>query len=75
MAPATEVTLAISPGGALHGCGICVPTPEYCTVFSALLAFSRISRLRVSPNEIVRESEPLSDTVPGNWMELRDALP
>jgi hypothetical protein len=54
---------------------ICVPTPEYCTVFNALFAFSRISMLRVSPKEIVRDSDPLIDTVPGSSIELRDALP
>ena len=52
-----------------------VSTPEYCTVFSALLAVMRASKLRVPPKLTVRESEPLSETVPGNWMELRDELP
>jgi hypothetical protein len=50
-------------------------TPEYCTVFNALLAVIRISRLRVSPREIVLESDPLIETVPGITIELRDALP
>jgi len=54
---------------------ICVLTPEYCTVFSALFALSRNSILRVSPIEIVRESDPLIETVPGSSIELRDALP
>jgi hypothetical protein len=52
-----------------------VSTLEYCTVFNALLALSRISRPRVSPKEIVRESDPLIETVPGPMIELRDALP
>jgi len=54
---------------------ICVLTLPYCTVFNALLALIRISRLRVSPIEIVRESDPLMETVPGNSIELREALP
>jgi hypothetical protein len=52
-----------------------VLTPEYCTVFNALLAFRRASKLRVPPNETVRESDPLMETVPGISMELREALP
>jgi hypothetical protein len=54
---------------------ICVLTPEYRTVFKALLALMRASKLRVPPNETVRESDPLRETVPGIWMELRVALP
>src|ERR1035441_1575154 len=49
--------------------------PAYCTVFSALFAVIRASRLRVSPNETVRERDPLSDTVPGISMQLREAFP
>ena len=52
-----------------------VSTPEYCTVLNALLMFNRISRLRVSPNEIVRDSAAFSDTVPGSSIELRVAVP
>jgi hypothetical protein len=52
-----------------------VPTPEYCTVLNTLFAEMRASRLRVSPNEIVLESDPLTDTVPGSSIELRDAFP
>jgi hypothetical protein len=52
-----------------------VSTPEYCTVFKALLALRRASKLRVPPKETVREIEPLMETVPGISMELREAFP
>src|SRR6185437_7099857 len=52
-----------------------VYTPEYCTVLNTLLTFNRISRLRVSPKEIDRESDELTDTVPGSSIELRVAFP
>ena len=58
----------------LQGTGIDRPMPEYCTVFNALFAVSRTSRLRVSPNETVRERDPLIDTVPGSSIELRVAV-
>jgi len=45
---------------------ICVLTPEYCTVFNALFALIRASKLRVPPKVMVRESDPLMETVPGN---------
>jgi hypothetical protein len=44
-------------------------------VFSALLTLSRISMLRVLPNEMLRESEPLNERASGISMELRVALP
>ena len=54
---------------------IAVLTPEYCTVFKALFALRRASKLRVPPKLTVREMEPLMETVPGSWMELREAVP
>ena len=36
-----------------------VSTPEYCTVLNTLFAFIRISKLRVSPNEMVRDKRPV----------------
>jgi len=52
-----------------------VPTREYCTVFSALFAVTRASKLRVDPIVTVLDSDPLIDTVPGCSIEFRDALP
>ena len=52
-----------------------VLTPEYCTVFKALFAVMRASKLRVPPKLTVRESDPLTVSVPGIWMELREAVP
>jgi hypothetical protein len=49
--------------------------PAYCTVFKALFAVMRASKLRVPPKLTVRESEPLTVSVPGIWMELREAVP
>ena len=52
-----------------------VLTPPYWTVFSALFALMRASKLRVPPKVTVREREPLMETVPGSSIELREALP
>ena len=60
---------------ALHGTGIDVLTPEYCTVLNTLFAVIRISMLRVSPSDTVRDSDPFTDTVPGSSIEFRVELP
>jgi len=52
-----------------------VLTPEYCTVFNALFAEILASKLRVSPIDIVLDSDPLIATVPGSSIELREAFP
>src|SRR6185312_7666022 len=52
-----------------------VSTPEYCTVLNTLFALNRNSRLRVSPKDTVRDSDELTDTVPGSSIELRVAVP
>ena len=47
----------------------CVFTDEYCTVLNRLFAVARISKERVSPNEIVFASDPLTEIVPGPGIE------
>ena len=52
-----------------------VSMPEYWTVLKTLVAVTRASSDLVSLKAKVRESEESTATVPGPWMELRDAVP